>query len=311
MELRHLRYFVAVAEELHFRRAAERMHVAQPAVSEQIRKLELELGVKLFNRNQREVSLTVAGGSFLVEARHVLRQADVAVAAARGAGDEAGMRLRIGYLPDALPASVPRALRYLAASTPRLRVELERGQSHRMIEDLRSGRLDAVVTSLPAAVAKLRVSPLGSQRAVAVLPAGHELATNASLRVEWITRERLLVLPRDADPPFHDALIAACREGGLSPDFVDVGVPDVEHALLAVTAGAGIALLPASVATRYSPPGLRFVPLDGAAPSIECAVLTDPSVVHLGAHALLRALARVAKTQEAEPQEQPNEAHAA
>jgi DNA-binding transcriptional LysR family regulator len=106
MELRHLRYFVAVAEELHFRRAAERLHVAQPAVSEQVRKLEQELGVKLFDRSQRSVELTVAGAALLEEARHVLRHADVAQQAARNAGDLATTRLRIGYLLDSLPTSV-------------------------------------------------------------------------------------------------------------------------------------------------------------------------------------------------------------
>jgi DNA-binding transcriptional LysR family regulator len=114
VELRHLRYFVAVAEELHFRKAAERLHVAQPAVSEQIRKLEQELGVTLFNRSQRSVALTPAGTAFPAEARHVLRHAQVAQHAARNAGDHATTRLRIGYLPDSLPASVPRALRHLA-----------------------------------------------------------------------------------------------------------------------------------------------------------------------------------------------------
>ena len=107
MELRHLRYFVAVAEELHFRRAAERLYVAQPAVSEQVRKLEQELGVRLFDRTQRSVSLTIAGSAFLEEARSVLRQAEVAQEAARNASDRATMRLRVGYLADSLSASLP------------------------------------------------------------------------------------------------------------------------------------------------------------------------------------------------------------
>src|SRR4051812_43736200 len=102
MELRHLRYFVAVAEELHFRRAAERLYVAQPAVSEQIRKLEAELGVRLFDRTHPSVALTEPGRAPLVEARHVLHVAEAAKLAARNARDSATSRLRIGYMPDAL-----------------------------------------------------------------------------------------------------------------------------------------------------------------------------------------------------------------
>src|SRR3954471_24391134 len=105
MELRHLRYFVAVAEELHFRRAAERLHVAQPAVSEQLRKLEAELGVRLLNRTQRSVSLTDAAASLQTAARRVLLQADVARLPARAARARATSRLRIGYMPTALSAS--------------------------------------------------------------------------------------------------------------------------------------------------------------------------------------------------------------
>ena len=118
MELRHLRYFVAVAEELHFRRAAERLHVAQPAVSEQVRKLEDELGVRLFDRTQRNVALTDAGAALLPEASRVLRQAEAARLAARSASDRPGRVLRIGYVPTALLASIPRTLRRLVATKP-------------------------------------------------------------------------------------------------------------------------------------------------------------------------------------------------
>jgi DNA-binding transcriptional LysR family regulator len=137
MELRHLRYFVAVAEELHFRRAAERLYVAQPAVSEQIRKLEAQLGVRLFDRTHRSVSLTQAGSALLVEARRVLHQAEIARRAARDAHDSAGSMLRIGYVPDALPASVPRALQELASAGPRLDVSLEAGDTNQLIQSVR------------------------------------------------------------------------------------------------------------------------------------------------------------------------------
>src|SRR3954462_7607445 len=114
MELRHLRYFVAVAEELHFSRAAERLHVAQPAVSEQVRKLEEELGVRLLNRTKRTVSLTDAGAALLVEAHRVLQQAEMARLATRDVRNRLANRLRIGYTPASLPASVSKALQRLA-----------------------------------------------------------------------------------------------------------------------------------------------------------------------------------------------------
>src|SRR5829696_5428042 len=145
MELRQLKYFVAVAEELHFRRAAERLYVAQPAVSEQIRKLEAELDVRLFDRTNRRVEITDDGAALLEEGRRVLAQAEAAQLAARNARERAGARLRIGYLADALPASVPHALQHLAGATQRMDVSMETGPAVRMIQRVRDRELDAVV----------------------------------------------------------------------------------------------------------------------------------------------------------------------
>jgi DNA-binding transcriptional LysR family regulator len=295
MELRHLRYFVAVAEELHFRRAAERLHVAQPAISEQIRKLEQELGVRLFDRTPRSVLLTVAGGALLEEARHVLRHAEVARQAAQNAGDRATMRLRIGYLPDSLPASVPRALRHLATSAPRVQVDLEMGTTIRLIEDLRAHRLDVVVAALPAPTNGLQTTLLGVQRAVLALPAAHPHAAAPEVALERLAPERIVVLPRDANPAFHSAVVSICRDAGLSPTLVEPAEPRVEHVLLAVAAGAGLALLPESVTDRYATPGVRFVPLEGAAPAIETAVLTHRDAQSLATAAFLRAVTRAAR----------------
>jgi DNA-binding transcriptional LysR family regulator len=271
MELRHLRYFVAVAEELHFRRAADRLHVAQPAVSEQIRKLEQELGVRLFDRSQRAVTLTDPGVAMLEEARRVLRQADIAVCAARGARERSARRLRVGYLEDSLPAAVPRALRRMSQTAD---VALEAGDAHRLIEDLRAGRFDAVVTSLPAPVNGLRVTPLGHQHAIAAIPAGHPQAISPTMVLEWSARERLIVLPRELNPPFYGAVMAMCTSAGLSPTLVHAD--SVAQALLNVTAGVGIALLPESAAERTVGHGVRFLPIRGAQPAFICAVVTDP-----------------------------------
>lgn len=292
MELRHLRYFVAVAEELHFGRAAERLYVVQPAVSEQVRKLEQELGVRLFDRTPRNVSLTSAGAALLDEARLVLRQAEVAKLAAQGARDRATMRLRIGYLADALPPVVPRALRHLATAAPRVQIALQSGPARRLSDDLRARRLDAVVTSLPAATSGLRITPLGWESVVAAVPLTHAQALRSDLVLEWATSDQFLVLPREVNPAFYDAVGSSCRNGGLEPAFVEVAT--VDDALLAAAAGAGIALVPESVADRYAARGIRFLPLQGAEPACQTAVLTDPDAENLAVATFLRALSRVA-----------------
>jgi DNA-binding transcriptional LysR family regulator len=296
MELRHLRYFVAVAEELHFRRAAERLHVAQPAVSEQVRKLEQELGVRLFDRTQRSVALTVAGAALLEEARHVLRHAEVAQQAARSAGDRATMRLRIGYLADSLPGNVPRALRQVAVSTPSVQVDLETGPALRLIEELRARRLDAVVAALPAPTNGLRVTPLCDQHAVAVLPVTHPHALDDAVVLEMLAPERLVVLPRDVNPAFHNAVIGICRDAGLAPSLVTVPEPRVEHVLLSVAAGAGMALVPDSVAERCTIPGLRFVPLHDVGAAFQSVVLTHPDSEDIATLSFLRALSRTSRS---------------
>jgi DNA-binding transcriptional LysR family regulator len=299
VELRHLRYFVAVAEELHFRRAAERLHVAQPAVSEQVRKLEVELGVQLFARTHRSVQLTDAGVALLEEARRVLRQAEVARQAARGAAERAAMRLRIGYLPDVLPAAVPRALRQIAASLPAVELDLQSAPALRLVEDLRAGRIDAAITGLPAPTNGLRALPLGEQGAVVALPAVHPQAMEASIAIARLAPERIVVLPQDANPAFRNAISATCHGQGLTPMFIEVAEPRVEHALLAVAAGAGPAILPASVADRYAAPGVRLVPLADAGASLRTVALTVPDRGTLATAAFLRALDRAARARPA------------
>jgi DNA-binding transcriptional LysR family regulator len=292
MELRHLRYFVAVAEDLHFRRAAERLHVAQPAISEQVRKLEQELGVRLFDRTQRSVTLTPAGAALLVEARHVLRHADVAQQAARTAAQQATMRMRVGYLPDALPTSVPRALRQLAAASPAVEVDLTTGPAARLVDDVRGDRLDAAITMLPAATNGLRVTPLGDQGVVAVLPVTHPRALDGAIRLERLVPDRLVILPRQANPAFHDTVAAMCRDAGIAPTFVELPEPHVEHVLLSVAAGAGVALLPGSAAERFATPGTRFVPVEGPSAACHSAALTRRDADSTVIAAFVQGLAR-------------------
>jgi DNA-binding transcriptional LysR family regulator len=291
MELRHLRYFVAVAEALHFRRAAERLHVGQPAVSEQVRKLEEELGVRLLNRTP-SVSLTDAGAALLREARRVLEQAEVARLAARNARDHATSSLRIGYMPASLPASVPRGLQRLAAAMPHLETILEPGSGLELIQSIRAERLDAAIVSLPAPTAGLRTTALGEQRVVAALPVIHDQAVTSKIRLDQMAPERIVVLPREENRPFYDAVLAACRSAGLSPTLVEMPDSHVERILLAVASGAGMGLLPESVAERYAAPGLRFVRLDGDALSFATAAVTRRDAGHLPTVAFLHAISQ-------------------
>jgi DNA-binding transcriptional LysR family regulator len=299
MELRQLKYFVAVAEELHFRRAAERLYVAQPAVSEQIRKLEAELGVRLFDRSNRRVSITEAGTALLDEGRRVLAQADTAQLAARNARDRAGGRLRIGYLPDSLPAIVPRALQQLAGVGPRVDVAMESGPAVRLIQQVRDGQLDAVVAGLPAATAGLLVTSLGAQGAVVAIAATDGRAVAPALSLARLDPARLVVLPRVVNPAFHDAVLALCRDVGIAPALFEVPEPRVESVLLAVAGGAGPAVLPAAVTERYAIPGVRFVPLEDGV-RFESAVLTNPEADNAATAAFMHALARVTPTAKAQ-----------
>jgi DNA-binding transcriptional LysR family regulator len=283
-----LRYFVAVAEELHFRRAAERLHVAQPAVSEQVRKLERELGVELLERNPRKVTLTEAGAAMLDDSRRVLQLAERARQCARNARCHADERLRVGYAATALPASALRAVRAVRDSACCTEASLRPGPATELLQSVRDGDLDAALVPLPAPTFGLRVTRLADQGTVAVLPAGHARAARASVPLEHLVPDRLTVLPREENRPFYDSVLAACHRVGISPTLVER--PDIEQVVLAVAAGEGVALLPDSVTDRHAAPGVRFVPLAGPRASFSIGAVTPCDHDHEPTASFLRGL---------------------
>jgi DNA-binding transcriptional LysR family regulator len=290
MELRRLRYFVAVAEELHFRRAAQRLHLAQPALSQQVRKLELELGVELLHRTKRGVALTSAGGIFLAEARLLLRHADEAARSAREAQSGKAGRLRLGRLADAMPPVLPRALAAFASRHPGIEIVPETVQASRAIEAVRAGRLDVAVVGLPVTAEGLKVVPVAREVAVAAVPDRHALSGRTSIPVAALGTNRLVLLPRATNPAFHDAVIAACRAAEVAPALIDTNEPDVEHALLLVASGLGIAVLPGSVADRYTIPGVSFRPLERPAPTVELGAVVRADLAETAVEGFLRLL---------------------
>jgi DNA-binding transcriptional LysR family regulator len=189
-----------------------------------------------------------------------------------------------------LPASVPKTLQRLAASIEDLEATLEPAFCPELIAAVRDERLDAAVVSLPAPTAGLRTTQLGQERAVIALPASHRHAIRPAIRLDQLAPERIVVLPRDASRPFYDAVLAACQSAALSPSIVETRGTCVEPALLAVASGAGIGLLPESVADRYSTPGVRFVPIDGDQPAVSTAIVTRRDSAHVPTMALLQAV---------------------
>ncbi|MDX6408313.1 MAG: hypothetical protein QOE13_1384 [Gaiellaceae bacterium] len=274
MELRRVRYFVAVAEELHFRRAADRLHLAQPALSQQVRKLELELGVQLLHRNKRTVALTTAGAAFLAEARRLLRQADEAARTAQGVREGVRGNLRVGHLPDCVPSMLLRAFARFAATHPGVNLSPETVPMRRAIEDVRAGRLDVAVVGLPAPVAELEVTPLDVEGTVAAIADRHPLSGRPVVPMERLGAERLLLLPRSTNPAFFDGIAGACRGAGIAPTIIETAESDITHVLLTVAAGAGIALLPSSAAERYNAQGVTFRALEQPSPTTEIAVIS-------------------------------------
>ncbi|WKX73543.1 LysR family transcriptional regulator [Streptomyces sp. XD-27] len=216
MELRQLRYFVAVAEEGGFGRAAERLTIVQSAVSQQIRRLERELGLPLFNRSTRHVRLSAAGERLLVEARTVLAAADRTrqVAADIAAGTDGGLRLGAIHGPG---DRLYRALVELAAGAPRLRVRLEQAPPTDRLAAVRSGELDAALVRAVTAAPGLRLIPVWSDPLYVALPADHALADEPLLRLEHLADLPLRLAARDGNPPFHDLVLDACRRAGTEP----------------------------------------------------------------------------------------------
>jgi DNA-binding transcriptional LysR family regulator len=272
MELRHLRYFVAVAEELHFRRAAERLHIAQPAVSEQIRNLERELGVQLFERTQRAVSLTPAGAALLDEARRILRLSEDARRPAQRAGAGVLARLRIARPPDVLPMAVLRALRRFAAAQPDVEVTVEALCPRAAVDALRRDLLDIAIVSLPAALSGLTATEIGDEGVVVALPDVHPGLGQPAFPIEQLSEA--IMLPRSANPPFYDGVLGAARDAGVALRVTETAAPSAEAALVSVAASRSPALLSASVAQRHAFPGVRFLPLAEPMPRTATALVT-------------------------------------
>ena len=242
MELRHLRYFVAVGEEEHYGRAARRLRVAQPALSRQIQDLEEEIGFKLFERLPRGVKLNAAGKVFLEDARRILQDVNEAAArAARVARGQSGT-LRVGFTENASwRGVVPDSFRRFRELQPDAELQLQPAASLEQLEAIRSGRLDAgFVNFMPKADPELDRLPVAIQHVELAAPKGHPLTKLKKLRLRDLTEAPFVWFPRWASPAFYDRLMHECYRGGLkSPRIVQEGLNEATILSL-VSAGLGL-----------------------------------------------------------------------
>jgi DNA-binding transcriptional LysR family regulator len=267
MELRHLRYFIAVAEEKHVTRAAERLGMQQPPLSQQIRALERELDVQLFRRKPRGVELTDAGLALLTNARAILSHIDHAFATTkRTARGEQG-RIAVGFTSSApFHPFVPRIIRTYREAFPLVSLTLEEGGTIELIDDLRSERIDAAfIRTAIADQEGLAVDPLLQEAMVLALPRAHMLArrTRKGVPLKALADETFIVYRRHSGPGLYDAILSACNAAGFSPR-VGQEAPRIVSTLNLVAAGLGISLVPESL-QRMRMDGVVFRGVAGVA----------------------------------------------
>ncbi len=268
MEFRHLRYFVTVAEELHFGRAAEKLHMSQPPLSMQIQALEKELGVTLLNRTQRHVSLTQAGHTLLQEARQILSRVDQAVSMARRAGRGEIGELAIGFISVADYNILPIVLREFRRRYPLVNLTLRELTSDAQVEDLVSGRIDVGLMLPPISAPALESVSILREPLIAALPQRHPLARRAGkISLSSLADAPFILFPRHMAPGLYDDVVSFCRAAGFSPRVEQEAI-QMQTIVSLVSAELGVALIPRSL-QNLQRTGVVYKALRETSPLIE------------------------------------------
>lgn len=261
MEFRHLRYFLVLAEELHFGRAAQRLAISQPPLSTNIQQLEASVGARLFTRNSKAVQLTEAGRAFVPQARALLEQAQQAARHARDVADGLAGSLQVGFVGTMLYRGLPGLLQRFQAQHPRLRLTLKELSSSDQLIELAHERLDlgfVHTTRVPLGLSQIRVA---SQPFVACLPAGHALAGHDRVPLAAFKGEPMACVSRGVSADYHERIVALCTEAGFTPEIRY----ELRHWLSVVSLvsqGLGVALVPQALQSSALA-GATFVPLKG------------------------------------------------
>ncbi|WAL68848.1 LysR family transcriptional regulator [Amycolatopsis cynarae] len=271
MELRHLTSFLAVAEELHFGRAARRLGMAQPPLSQQIRNLEKELGVRLFERNTRSVRLTSAGEAFVEPVRRVFDELDTAQRTARAAGQGEAGRVTVGFAGASSHESLPLLTRAVRAAHPGLELVMK-GQTYANVAlaGVADGSLDLGFVRLPVLSPGVRHRVIDEEEMLCALPADHRLARCERVPLEELAGEPFVTFPANAGSTLRDASVRACQRAGFHPKVVQEA-PDSYTILALVAAGVGVTLTLTSC-RHIQQTGLVYRPLAGPAIRLRAAL---------------------------------------
>ena len=271
VKLHHLRYFLAVAEELHFRRAAERLHMSQPPLSEAIRQLEQAVGATLLERSRRRVALTPAGEVLLGDARAVLAELDRALETARRIGTGQAGRLRLAFVGSALYGVVPDLVRAFSLGRPDVELQLQERSTTEQLAALASGELDIGFVRQPASADGLTTETIMREPTVAALPAGHPLTRFKRIPVARLSAQPFVLFPRGQAPGLHDAITSALATDGRLPRIVQE-VAEMQTIVGLVASGMGVSLVPGSV-QALARSGVAYRPVAGA-PRSDLAMVT-------------------------------------
>jgi DNA-binding transcriptional LysR family regulator len=263
MELRHLRYFLAVAEELNFTRAADRLGISQPPLTQQIKALEAELGVPLLDRSAYRIELTDAGRIFAAEAARILGDARSAVQAARRAATGVTGRVRVGFTESAsFNSLVTSTLRSFRSEYPAVEISLEEHPSTELIVGLREGRIDAAFVRPPLPAERgLTLDLLEKEPLVVAVPSGHPLAYRQEVALGALAAETFILYPRAIRPGLADTVVAACEAAGFTPK-VGQYAPQLSSTINLVAASLGISIVPDSMRCLQAR-AVTYLPLRG------------------------------------------------
>lgn len=277
MEFRQLRYFIAVAEEHSFSRAAARLHVSQPPLSTQIMALEEELGVQLLERSNRGVSLTAAGSVFYEEMRAVLVRLEHGKTRARQAGQGHVGTLSVGFVSIADYGILPPALKDFRNRFPQVEVQLHEMTTDAQVREMRMGRLDVGIALGPIQDAELGFEALAHEALVLAMPTGHAQARGKGAPdLRSFSGENFIAPPRDIAPGLYDLMISRCYSSGFVPRITQQA-RQMQTIISLVAAGMGVALVPSSV-QNLKRAGVHYARLKGTSPGIEVGILRMPGI---------------------------------